>query len=413
MNRQEKEKLHRSMNEPNKGDVYMRKELFWMVVLAVLLLMPAAFAENAFRPFAAEVVMQDAPLYTSPSHEKIKARFARGTLLSIGGENGEDYYVESTYMKGYIPKTAVGVTEATKALNPGRDDFGIKTEKRRVYTGGKPLGISRASSLFCEMCPSVVEDGATVRVVKYLGDWAQLDMGRFIETRFLDPEGDHTLRYATVKTTSHLDRLNLRWDPDRNADASVKLCSGTRVQVIGGTDEWTTVLVTGEKGGNSFYGCVMNQYLVFDDTPVENAGIRVCLQKDLFGNYANTIFGVDKPYSRFTGELLAAGTEMTVIGVSAHYTDEFGDSFLCLLDDGRMVSLHDAASDLWPLEGTGIQAKTNTAVKLRREAAKKADALMTLSEGTKVDVLLRGEGWTMVQYKEQVGYVMSRHLKFP
>ncbi len=42
-----------------------------------------------------------------------------------------------------------------------------------------------------------------------------------------------------------------------------------------------------------------------------------------------------------------------------------------------------------------------------------AKALRTLDKGTKVEVLLRGEGWTIVKYKNETGYVMSRYLQFP
>ncbi|MBR6810354.1 MAG: SH3 domain-containing protein, partial [Clostridia bacterium] len=64
-------------------------------------------------------------------------------------------------------------------------------------------------------------------------------------------------------------------------------------------------------------------------------------------------------------------------------------------------------------EGTGIIVRTNASVRMREKPNKEADALRTLSSGTKVEVLLRGEGWTMVKYKDQTGYVMSRYLNFP
>ena len=44
---------------------------------------------------------------------------------------------------------------------------------------------------------------------------------------------------------------------------------------------------------------------------------------------------------------------------------------------------------------------------------KEAKSLRTLDAGTKVEVLIRGEGWTIVKYKNQTGYVMSWYLQFP
>ena len=89
------------------------------------------------------------------------------------------------------------------------------------------------------------------------------------------------------------------------------------------------------------------------------------------------------------------------------------DRFLCRLDNGRVILVWNDDGVLRPLEKTGITVRTNASVRLREGAGKDTASLRTLEKGTKVEVLLRGEGWTMVQYKDQVGYVMSRYLNFP
>ena len=60
-----------------------------------------------------------------------------------------------------------------------------------------------------------------------------------------------------------------------------------------------------------------------------------------------------------------------------------------------------------------VLAKTTSSVKLREAPGKTAVVSRTLSKGERVEVLLRGEGWTLVKYKNQTGYVMSRYLQFP
>ena len=52
---------------------------------------------------------------------------------------------------------------------------------------------------------------------------------------------------------------------------------------------------------------------------------------------------------------------------------------------------------LQPVDGPLGTAKASADVRLRASAGKDAEILRILSRGTKVEVLLRGEGWTMVR----------------
>ena len=113
-------------------------------------------------------------------------------------------------------------------------------------------------------------------------------------------------------------------------------------------------------------------------------------------------------------ETLPIGTELTVVGVEGHYDAEqdYPDKLICLTDGGRLITLYnDGVVDV--VDSLGVTAKTTSSVKLREAPGKTAAVARTLSKGEKVEVLLRGEGWTMVKYKNQTGYVMSRYLQFP
>lgn len=61
----------------------------------------------------------------------------------------------------------------------------------------------------------------------------------------------------------------------------------------------------------------------------------------------------------------------------------------------------------------GYMGKTSASVRMRRGPDRESKALKTLDAGAKVEILLRGEGWTMVNYRGQIGYIMSRYLIFP
>ena len=106
---------------------------------------------------------------------------------------------------------------------------------------------------------------------------------------------------------------------------------------------------------------------------------------------------------------------MTVIGVHSGYdiSQDDDDAFLCLLDEGTAITVVNTGGVLEPLESLGVTAKTASTVRMRESPSTEAKILRNLNKGTKVEVVLRGEGWTIVKYKGQMGYVMSRYLQFP
>ena len=68
---------------------------------------------------------------------------------------------------------------------------------------------------------------------------------------------------------------------------------------------------------------------------------------------------------------------------------------------------------LEPVERLGAIARVKSNVRFRAKPNKDAEAIRTLSKGSKVGILLRGEEWTIIEYKNKTGYVMSRYLSFP
>ena len=361
--------------------------------------------------FLAKVTQEDAPLYTSTNHKTLTAKHAPGTLLRVCGEFGDDYFVDMYAYSGFIPKSAVefyrGLT--VREMGPS-SSLGLEATTCTVYTDGTELALGYSATGYCDETPTYVKDGDQVKVLQELGDWAQLSNHAFIETRFLDPDGDHSIRYATVRTSGVLNRLNVRSTPDEDGYVSAKLCSGAKVQVPCRTDEWAAVFFNGESGGERIYGSVMTDYLVFDDTPVENGTVRVRLSRLVYGGNRGNQYR-----ATCTGGSLPAGTELTVIGVEGNFDADMGDSdqFFCLTDEGRLVVIWDQEGVLEPVDPFDITVKVRSNVRFREKPDQNSRAMRTLSAGTKVKVLLRGEGWTMIEYKGQTGYVMSRYLNFP
>ena len=372
-----------------------------------------AIDQRASGLFLAEVCQADAPLYTSTDHETLSAKHAPGTLLKICGEFGSDYFVDMGAISGFIPKSAVAFysllpadgKSIVRGNNFLRDPFDFAAQECTVYTGGAELALGYAATGYCDMRPTYVKDGDTVWVLRVLGDWAQLSNQAFIETRFLDPEGDHSIRYATVKSSKVLNRLNVRYEADEDSAVMVKLCSGAKVQVPSRTEEWASVFITGEKGGERITGSAMTDYLVFDETPVPDGCVRVRLNRTTYGGISS---GVDQPR-------IEAGTELTVIGVNEGFDPVMnnGDHFLCLTDEGRLIYIGSEEGVLEPIDPPNLMAKVKSNVRFREKPDQESKSLRMLKAKAKVKVLLRGEGWTMIEYKGQIGYVMSRYLTFP
>ena len=136
--------------------------------------------------------------------------------------------------------------------------------------------------------------------------------------------------------------------------------------------------------------------------------VRVRLTEDRYSGYPG--------YPQGRSRLLPAGTELTVLGVYDGYdiSQDDRDCFLCLTEDGQTVRIWNEGGILSPVGvGLGLTAKAASDVRLRVSPSKEAEVIRTLSRGTKVEVLLRGEGWTMIKYRDKTGYVMSRFLRFP
>ena len=365
--------------------------------------------------FIAEVIRPDAPFYTSPDHSHLSVKHAEGTLVKVCGEFGNDYFViygEGIYQQGFMPKSVLRkVRDMTysqacyESLHWGLEDVGEMT----VYTDGSPIAVGTSATGYSDMDPRCLENGETVTVMAVLDGWVQIDGGYFMELRFLDPDRDHSVTCATVKTSTLLNRLKVRYAKHLES-IPVKLSSGVRVQVPAHTDEWASVYVTGPGGGAWYSGSVKMEFLVFGDaSKVKDGSTRVRCTRELYGNSKYDVSPEKLWWKEFS---LPAGTEMTVIGICTE-SDDGWERYFCLLDDGTAVTVEDYGGVLEPLEGPGVKVKTASRVKMRMGPSKEAEEILTLNQGTGVEVLLRGENWTIVKYKDQVGYVMSKYLQFP
>ncbi len=348
--------------------------------------------------FLGEITKDNTAVYTTPKNKHERVRHVKGTLVIVCGEFGSDYYVDGP-AEGFISKDAVS---KVKDLTPeqGRTGENIVDDawKATLYASeAEPVYPAASASGYSEEnVYSNYTANKEITVLKELGDWVQLEDGEFIEKRFLDPDAPHSYPTAWVKCDGKLDRLNLRREPDTDSSSVVKLCSGVPVHVISQTKEWAVVFITGPNGGVMEQGCVMKKYLSDDGKNIKYDGrTKVRLKQD--------------------DGLIPAGTELTVIGVYASYSSnsENEDRFLCEKEDGQYINIRDGG-ELEPVEKeTGINATVRSAVRMRTAPNPDAEVLHQVKAKAKVEVLLRGEIWSIVKYKDEIGYMMSRYLSFP
>ena len=349
--------------------------------------------------FEAEVSTEETQVYLTPEGKKSSMTCYQGTRTVVWGEFGDKYYVDDYGITGFIDKkhlAKVGDYSFWDVHEARREKgYEERFEEKTVFTDGGHIYLKNYGYYF-------LEDGDKVRVRAYTGNGlAQLYKNGYVEARFLDPEGDHSTNnvYAVVKTSSPLNRL--RVDPGVDYLRTKKLCSGVRVEILD-EDEKTAEIYLCGTGRDTWdikvQGTVKKEYLAFGDEgeKVKNGCTRVTLTEDYKEFYIS----------------LPAGTVVTVVGCEEAAQAGGPNRLLVMTEDGELLELIDGKGILEPIDPTVYQAKATSNVVFREKPDKDGEKIRTIVKGTKVEVLLRGEGWTMIRYDKKTGYVMSRYLKF-
>lgn len=336
--------------------------------------------------FAAKINAPGTPLYLAPEGGVAADTYDGGALTLVCGEFGGRYLVDGYGITGFIDKNALTKVQdlnfwALSDIYSGlaRNQYEAKT----VYTDGGSLYAGTAHLL---------QNGDTVYVLTYTqSGLAQLDSGGFIESRYLDANGDHTTRrvYAAVKTDHPLNRLRVN-----DGKYTEKLCSGVQVEVLRQRDGMALIFL-GDPRGEHIFGHVKTEFLAFgeDAESVPDGTTAIRLTKGASG--------------------LPQGTALRVIGCHTGYEAGDPDRLIARTEDGKLTSLFNAAGNMEIVRGQTYVLRTADSVKMRQEPNKEGKVLRTLGQGVKIDVLFRGESWTLVQYKNRTGWVMSRFIKFP
>lgn len=220
--------------------------------------------------------------------------------------------------------------------------------------------------------------------------------------------------FAYVHTEGVFDRLNVRMTPSDEFAANYKLYNGAKVRVEQRENGWASILCGEAEDLAPIRGYVREEYL--ESAPGEGTPLpRIRVGKDAF--YMPNI-GWYYTWPLHEEDVIPVGSELTVLAVKGNYvaTDSTAnfDAFYVETDDGQRYWLRNMADfAIEVLNPLGYTAKTTDSVRMRQAADTGSKALYTLNANAQVEILLRGEGWTMVKYRGQTGYIMSRYLAFP
>lgn len=356
---------------------------------------------NSIATFPQLEVPSDTALRERPSSKAEEVtRLPSGMKLIALGDCGDYWYVSVQglyYQEGFVTKADVRVTGASVSeFEPLVSQYEAQLYPSDPLTDVPVYNTPTAENLYREWSPM------SVWVCLSCGDWTLISPREdgsdcfWVESRFLDPNGDHSLPVAYTSTERPADRLLLRFWPEKSDDYKGKFFSGVPVVILAQKGEWSDV-----RFGN-ISGWFMSSYLTTQCG--EDGRVQAQVTEDLTVQRASPSMTHNK---YVTSELtLKKGDTVLLIG-SAY------DDMIYLAPSGEAFAI--PIQKLMPVEDSGVlQAKTTSRLKMRGPALDKGDdtVIRSLAKGVKVKVLLHGDVWSKIEYDGDVGYVMTKYLKF-
>ncbi len=348
---------------------------------------------------AAEVAEDGAAVYGGAGRKAgVVGRLYAGVPVYVLGDCGDRYFISvaGALTHGFMDKSALRLTGGT-----GADDAEIAPiTEGVVYASDEPgqniVPMYETCAKYREP-PSRLYDGDAVSVLGQWGDWALVAKesswyGKigFVESRFLDEQGDHSLTVLYVRTDKPNNRLLLRSRKDETDDYNGKFFPGVPVIALTEQDEWNNNDFTYVSVGGQF-GYFKNEYL-----------LTLCDEPLRYATLTETVTVNRRSSNEFT---LPKGARAALLG--SRDADMYA-----LTADGRFVEL--PIDCLTPEnDNYAFIAKVSASSLKMREAPDEDGAVMrSISQNTSVRVLLHGDVWSQIEYKGGVGYVMTRYLKY-
>lgn len=345
---------------------------------------------------------------TASTTSRVLGTIAHGGAVTVLANDGSWCYVQAGAYEGYIMTKYLSVNGTSSGDAPVADDTpGVGTGETEaiVKTASGTLNLREQPGTDARVLMTIPR-GESIIVISRGAEWCAVryaGVTGHVMTKFLSFPGDAgaaPVSYATVVTQSG--PLNMRSQPAIGSAVVVQVPRGAQVGVITQSGGWSQV----SYGGKSGY--VMSSYLRSEGEKPSTGGgyARVATSggslnlREIPSADARVLLGIPQ------GTVLAVenrenGWVKVSYGGSTGYVME---RFLSFTQDDAPATQPPA------VESTALVSTGNGSLNLRETPSADARVLLSIPDGSQVELLQGGDAWCRVRYGVTTGYVMTRFL---
>ncbi|MGN0778461.1 MAG: SH3 domain-containing protein [Aristaeellaceae bacterium] len=341
----------------------------------------------------AQPTTQSAILASLPRGESIVVT-SRGEAWSAVRYGNVSGYVMTTYLR--FPASEV-------------DDDGTPIGYATVATRSGTLNMRRQPSLGSTVLMQIPK-GEKVSVLQRLDGWCRIayaDINGYVMTSYLAMEGsdvqESTLT-GIVSTPSGA--LNLRESPSTTARVLAAIAPGTAVNVLTQGSEWSKITC------NGYTGYVMTRFLTIGEQTAPDITPAADTVMVHTGNGSLNLRETPDSNARVLVSI-ADGTVLERLQAGTSWTKVRYDRYTGYVMTKYLQQVTSSGGDT---QAAAMYARVSTTdgggLNLRQSQSTSAPVLVTIPNGTALNVLEKGDVWCRVQHQGQEGYVMTRYLTF-
>lgn len=318
--------------------------------------------------------------------------------IYIAGEGTEKYFVfiAGTMANGWIDKGFVNVSDQCEAV----DTEPAKLSEAVLY-GHSDIPVYLYSDITAAEYEK--EAGESVEVVWRGEQWSMVKFVKdfygtrewnckFIESRFLDEAGDHTIAEDTYEVfqvipESSESYVQVRENPKNNAKVKYRLYRGAPVKVKDYVGDWAEIFLDKNTGGYIKTKCLTKS--CEDETVCAFTTAKIWIAvKD--GNDVN----------------LEKGTLVTIIGCR--------DDDVVYTADGKDIRIGRITlfTPVDPSKDKLAKVANTPNLMIREYPGKEYDVVSTIRKGNTLTVTIPGDTWCQIRYDDTYAYVMTKYLNF-
>lgn len=344
---------------------------------------------------------------TASTASHVLGTIAHGGAVTVLANDGSWCYVQAGAYEGYIMTKYLSLNENVTGDAPSGDSapsMDTGETEAVVRTASGTLNLREQPTTAARVLMTIPR-GESIIVTSRNAEWCAVryaGVDGHVMTRFLSFPGDASAEptsYAIVATQSG--PLNMRSQPSTGSAVVVQIPRNARVGVIAQSGSWSQVSYSGKSG------YVMSSYLRKEGS-----------QTTVTGSYARVTTASGSLNLRETASadarVVLGIPQGTVLAVMSHENGWVKVSYggaVGYVMDRFLTFTEDAPAEAPPSQaGTALVSTGNGGLNLRETASADAKVLLSIPDGSQVELLQAGDAWCQVRYSGTSGYVMTRFL---